>query len=46
LPAGHNSRLAYAKNLKFGMEVASHNRSKKIMLNNQWFSWLRGNVKI
>ena len=44
LPAGHNSKLAYAKNFKFGMEVASHNRSKKIMLNKQWLSWLPSDV--
>jgi len=23
------------------MEVASHNRNKKIILNNQWLPWLR-----
>jgi len=28
LPASHNSRLACDKNFIFGMEVASHNRSK------------------
>jgi len=26
------------------MEVAPHNRNKKIILNNQWLPWLRGDV--
>ena len=50
LPACHNSKLAYAKNFKFGMEVASHYRSKKsCSINNGCHGYLvtsSQNVKI
>jgi hypothetical protein len=36
--------LAYAKNLKFGMEVALNKTTKKIMLNKQWLLWLPDDV--
>jgi len=26
------------------MQVASHNKSKRIILNNRWLPWLRGDV--
>jgi len=32
-PAGRNSKLPYAKNFKFGMEVAPNNRSKSYSIN-------------
>jgi len=35
-----NLRIDYARNFKFGMKVAPNKKSKKIMLNNQWLSWL------